>query len=515
LRLRKIRTVVSLLILGLFVLLFLGGEGTVVFLSSVLPPFQFVPALIRVFTAPEALFIFGLTAILVLSLVFGRVYCSFLCPLGALQDLFIALSRRIGLRRKHAFQKPANALRYTILVATTIVAALGSMIFVILLDPFSLTGRFITHLLEPAFTRGANAGIQGLKHLDVYFFARDTAHIPLAALGVTLGFFLLVSVMSLRYGRLYCNTVCPVGTFLGVLSRASLFKFAIDGAGCNECGRCEQICRAGCIDKAAAAIDQSRCVGCFDCLDACPKAAVRYGTSRGISGAEGEWSPARRGFLVAALAGAGSLLFAFPAGIRSVFGTAVHAGRTHTLPVTAPGSMNLAYFKEACTACHLCVSACPTHVLTPSVWNRGLPVFMQPVMDFKRSFCEYDCNVCGRVCPTGAIQPLALEEKQITQIGEAKLLEDECVVYVDKKNCGACGEVCPTHAIAFTDKENVLYPQVGARYCIGCGACELACPTAPKSIVVRPNAVHKRAEKYVAKAAPEKKNRPADEGFPF
>ncbi|MBN1664642.1 MAG: 4Fe-4S dicluster domain-containing protein, partial [Deltaproteobacteria bacterium] len=486
-----------------------------VFLSSVLPPFQFVPALIRVITAPEALFVFGLAAILVVSLVFGRVYCSFLCPLGSLQDIFIVLSRRVGLRRKHSFRKPANILRYAILAATTATAAFGSMIFLIFLDPYSLTGRFIAHLVEPVFVRTTNAGIQALKHADVYFFAKETAFIPMSVLAVTLAFFMVVLILSLKYGRLYCNTVCPVGTFLGILSRVSLFKLAIDGTGCNQCGRCEMICKAGCIDAASGSIDESRCVGCFDCLDVCPKAVIRYATPWRKAAAGDEWSPARRGFLAAAVAGAGALFFAFLAGVRNIFGAAAHAGSVQNLPVTAPGSIDLAHFKSACTACHLCVSACPTHVLTPSVWNFGMPVFMQPVLDFEKSFCEYGCNVCGRVCPTGAILPLALEEKQLIQIGEAKLLEDKCVVYVDGNNCGACGEVCPTHAIAFTDKENVLYPRVEAQYCTGCGACQLVCPTAPKAIVVLPNAVHKKAERYMPEAAPEKKSRSADEGFPF
>jgi ferredoxin len=173
------------------------------------------------------------------------------------------------------------------------------------------------------------------------------------------------------------------------------------------------------------------------------------------------------------------------------------------------------HFTQSCSACHLCVSACPTKVITPSFLEYGIGGLLQPLMNYSKSFCDYECNVCGRVCPTGAILPLPLEEKKFTQIGTVELLKDKCVVYVDKNNCGACGEVCPTHTISFIDKGNVLYPETDTQYCIGCGACEKACPTKPKSIVVRPNPVHKKAAKYIAKTAPVQQKKAPQKDFPF
>lgn len=507
----KIRIVISLLIFALFMLLFLGGEKLSVFLSSILLPFQFVPALVRILTSPEGLFVFGLVLILVISLIFGRVYCSFLCPLGTLQDIIIALSRKIGLRKNHSFQKPNNWLRYSILILIVVAVLLGSMSLLNLLDPYSLTGRIFTSLVKPVFVWTYNAGAGVLKNFNIYLFPAERAFVPVFVVAVTLAFLILILTMSARAGRLYCNTVCPVGAVLGLISRISFFKFTLDDNNCNECVRCVKVCKGGCIDAQNKTIDSSRCVGCFNCLAACSQAAVSYHPFWEKEQGN-KWSPARRGFLIGTIAATASGLFVFNTGLRNLLG-AGHASQSQ--PITPPGSVGFNHFTQACTACHLCVSACPTKVITPSFLGYGISGLLQPHMNYEKSFCDYECNVCGRVCPTGAILPLPLPEKKFTQIGTVELRKDKCVVYVDKTNCGACGEVCPTHTINFTDKENILYPEVDTQYCIGCGACQKACPTAPKSIVVSPNPVHKKAAKYVSKKIPVREKKAPDKDFPF
>jgi polyferredoxin len=511
LNLVKIRIVISLLVFTLFLLLFLGGEKLSVFLSSTLLPFQFVPALIRILTKPATLFIFGFVSVFVVTLIFGRVYCSFLCPMGSLQDIFIALSRKIGWRKKHSYQRPLNWLRNSVLGLTIVTAAMGSMSLLNLLDPYSLTGRLITQFALPLFFWIYNTVVSLLTNFNIYLFSKETAYLPLLVWLATFGFFILIMVMSVRYGRLYCNTLCPVGTLLGLISRISLFKFVIDDTSCHECVRCAGVCKAGCIDPQSAMIDQSRCVNCFNCLFACPQSIVSYRPSwRKAKG--GTWSPARRGFLIGSVAAGGSALFMLNSNIRNLL-SAVPSPKIP--PITPPGSVSLAHFTQSCSACHLCVSACPTKVITPSFLDYGIGGLLQPLMNYSKSFCDYECNICGRVCPTGAILPLSLEEKKFTQIGTVDLLKEKCVVYVDKNNCGACGEVCPTHTISFIDKGNILYPETDTQYCIGCGACEKACPTTPKSIVVRPNPVHKKAAKYIAKASPVLQKKAPDKDFPF
>lgn len=510
-KLAKIRIAVSLLVFILFIFLFLGGETLSECLSNILLPFQLVPALIRILTKPGAIFILGFVSVFIITLIFGRVYCSFLCPLGFLQDIFIALSRKIGWHKKHSYQMPHNWLRYLILCLVIVPAALGSMSLLNLLDPYSLAGRMITHFIQPLFVRIYNAAVNLLTNLDIYLFSKETASLPLSVLLVTCGFFILILILSAFYGRLYCNSLCPVGTLLGLISRVSVFKFVVDRTRCHECVRCEGVCKAGCIDPQTAAIDQSRCVNCFNCLEACSKSVVGYRPSWGKA-QDVAWSPARRGFLIGSVAAFASGLIMFNSGIRNFLGTANVSSKP---PITPPGSGSVEHFTQTCSACHLCVSICPTKVITPTFLEYGIGGLLQPKMNYTESFCDYECNLCGKVCPTGAILPLALDDKKLTQIGTVDLLKEKCVVFVDKKNCGACGEVCPTHTISFIDKNNILYPEVEAKYCIGCGACEKSCPTMPKSIVVRSNPVHKKAAKYIAKILPVLQKKAQDHDFPF
>ena len=512
-KLVKIRILFSFLIFALFLFLFLGGEKLSTFLSSVLLPFQFVPALIRVLTKPELLFIFGLVSVFVVTLIFGRVYCSFLCPLGMFQDIIIALSRKIGLHKKHSFQRPCNWLRYSILSLILVSVVLGSLSLINLLDPYSLIGRMITQIVEPIVNGIYNSAINLFKYFHIYLFSKKTVYLPISVVAFTLAFLILIVSMSARYGRLYCNTLCPVGTLLGLISRTSLFKFVIDQNRCNECVRCAKVCKGGCIDAQNKTIDQSRCIGCFNCLADCPQSVVSYYPSWGKEGS-GAWSPARRGFLIGSLAAAGSGLLMFSSGIRNLLGVA-HTSQSP--PITPPGSVSLEHFTQACTACHLCVSACPTKVITPSFLAYGMAGLLQPLMNYQKSSCEYECNICGRVCPTGAILPLTLEEKKLTQIGKVELFQDKCLVYKENRNCGACGEFCPTQAIFSVKKNNILYPETDDQYCIGCGICEKACPTTPKSVVVRSNLIHKKAVKYIDKPAtsPIQQKKEADKGFPF
>lgn len=507
----NVRKVISGIIFILFILLFLGAERLSVALSDILLPFQFMPALVRTIMQPEVLFIAGLIFIVLMTLIFGRVYCSFLCPLGTLQDLLIAGSRRIGWLPKHSFSRPLNGLRYTLLALTVAAIFIGSLSLISLLDPYSLTGRIFTHFLQPLIVLTYNVGIMALKPFDIYLYPKQTAFVPFSVLAVTADFVLLISYLALRHGRLYCNTFCPVGTFLGLLSRVSVFQFTLNQQACSECVRCENVCKAGCIDPQNASVDMSRCVGCFNCLDACSKATISYQLRRRQTNPD-TWSPARRGFVIGSVAAVGSVLFAFNGGIRSFLG--MNQAQANP-PVTPPGAVNTTRFTQACTACSLCVSVCPTQVLTPASMDFGVSGLLQPKMNYEKSFCDYECNVCGKVCPTGAITPLPLDEKKLTQIGEAELLKDVCVVFVDDKNCGACGEVCPTNAIRFTDKKNILYPEIDKKYCIGCGACQLACPTLPRSIVVHAHPIHKKAEKYASPETTIEPGKPPDQDFPF
>jgi ferredoxin len=183
-------------------------------------------------------------------------------------------------------------------------------------------------------------------------------------------------------------------------------------------------------------------------------------------------------------------------------------------PVTPPGSLDRARFNSLCTACHLCVSACPTQVLQPTWIHYGLSGFLQPRMDYITGFCNFECILCGQVCPTGAILELPLEEKKQVQMGKAKFVKENCIVYTRSTACGACSEHCPTKAVAMVPyKDKLTIPEVTDKICIGCGACEYACPTDPKSIYVDGNPLHLVAEKPKEEKLEEKID--YKEEFPF
>lgn len=181
--------------------------------------------------------------------------------------------------------------------------------------------------------------------------------------------------------------------------------------------------------------------------------------------------------------------------------------------------MGVEHFTSRCTACHLCVSSCPSRVLAPSFLAYGLSGVMQPQMWFEAAHCNYDCTICSEVCPSGATLPRTREEKQRIQTGAARFIKENCVVHTDNTNCGACSEHCPTKAVHMVPYPNpsghkLVIPEVNESLCVGCGGCEHACPTRPfRAIYVDGNPVHKRADKPV-----EKKLEPlpdTGEDFPF
>ena len=325
-----------------------------------------------------------------------------------------------------------------------------------------------------------------------------------------------------------------MGTLLGLVSKFSLIRIGIDRDSCRACGKCLHACKAGCIDMKTKTVDTSRCVSCFNCLTACPDQAMALGTARqnrdrkrrdpqnkaGQNYAGSSKTAGRRGFMLALAAGGVGLAAgraqAQPAPVPGK-GRPTTIPETRTSPLCPPGSKRIARYTSICTACHLCVSACPSRVLLPSVFSFGLSGMMQPQMDFTAGHCNYDCTVCSRVCPSGAILALTTEEKQRTQVGVAKFIKENCVVYTDNTNCGACSEHCPTKAVQMVPYLNasgrkLVIPQMNEAICVGCGGCEHACPTKPyKAIYVdgNPGAPTRK------KAGGKKNGDGYGSGFPF
>jgi ferredoxin-type protein NapF len=508
LNLRKFRITISTTVFILFMLAFLGDKTISTALSDTLLFFQFTPSLLQFIHSPGHLLGFGFLLLLLASFLFGRFYCSFLCPLGILQDIFVRVFRTH--QKKYTFQRPYRLVTYGFLALTVVTAVLGSFAMVNLLDPYSLFGRIAAHPFKSLVLWINNMIVGAFEQFDIYaLMVRKQHHIPFSMLTVSIGSFGIVMAFSIISGRAYCNTICPVGALLGIVSRFSLFRFVIDKKKCRSCRSCEGVCKAGCIDVNKLEIDSSRCVACFNCIDTCQKMALAYQAQLSIPSA-GQWVPSKRSFLVSTAAVSGAFLTAlFPIRLSSV-----KAVQRRQKPIMPPGSKSIAHFLQRCTACHICVSVCTTNVMVPAYLEYGVYGIMQPKLNYLQGHCDFDCNACGQVCPTGAIAPLLLQEKKLTRIGTVSLNKAKCVVYVKKKHCSACGEACPTHAIFPVEQGLVLFPEIDIDYCIGCGACEHACPTKPKAIRVTSKIVHSKARKYVPSTSvvqPEKHNN----GFPF
>lgn len=515
--LKKLRVFFSIFYLLAFLILFIDFTGLIP--SSIYDSFLFLQLVPSFLKLKNLLLIGGLGffVMVALNVLFGRVYCSFICPLGILQDVFSFISKKIqGLKRyKYKYQKPFLWIRYSLLFVFIAGIASGGTIVLSILDPYSIFGRITSGLLRPLIVSINNLIASLMQKVNVYsLYHVDLKPENWAVLSLTVVLLLVVLLFSLRKGRLYCNLICPVGTFLSLLSRFSVFKITIDKNTCTSCRLCERVCKAGCIDLSAQQIDFDRCVACYNCLTICPVGSIQYKhvkVKQSIQDNSGtsSYNENRRRILSLFL-----LLFTIgkSKGQQKISGTATIPTK-RKIAISPPGSGSIDSFNSACTACHLCVSACPTHVLQPSYTDYGLIGFMQPVMDNTAGFCNFECIKCSEVCPTGAIRLLKLEDKQLVQIGRAQFVKDNCVVVTEGTDCGACAEHCPTKAVRMVPyKNNLMIPEVTEDICIGCGACEYACPTIPyKAIYVEGNQIH-----VVAKKPDTTQQKvQAEEDFPF
>lgn len=468
-------------------------------LSTLLGSLQVLPSLIRLF-AGITIASLGLLFVLLLTVGFGRVYCSTICPLGTLQDIVIRLSGRMRRRRWYKYKPAHTLIHYSILALLVVAGLAGSMVLLDLLEPFSNFGRILTNLADPVAVSINNATAFVLGRFGLFLlFNIPLLHFQVVAIVVTFAFLALLVYLSYTHGRLFCNLLCPAGALLGLLSRFSFFKIAIVEERCTDCGFCEMVCKANCIDSDSKKIDFHACIGCYNCIDSCPTEALKF---EGIGKRAQEARPAavdapRRAFLGAFVATGSALLLPVSVKEGQQPASGLTFDQSRSIPVTPPGSQSRDRFSNLCTACHLCVSVCPPQVLSPSLFDYGIAGIMQPKMNYLASYCTYECVLCTQVCPSGALLPLDVVAKKEVQLGRATFIKDDCIVVSKKKDCGACSEHCPTKAVKMVPyDQNLMLPELNNDICVGCGACEHACPTTPrKAIYVVANSVHQKAKK--------------------
>ena len=486
--LRKIRIILAAIFFSLITLLFLDFTGTLHTWLRWMAKIQLLPAVMAVNVGI-------VVALLLVTLVFGRVYCSIICPLGVMQDIISWISsRRKKKINRFGFSPAKNILRYTVLGIFIIAMVAGFNSFAILIAPYSAYGRIASSLFAPLYGWGNNVLAYLAERADSYaFYSTDVWMKSGLTLGIAAMTFIVIAILAWRGGRTYCNTICPVGSVLGLISRFAYLRPHIDTSKCVGCKVCARRCKASCINPEEHSIDYSRCVACMDCLHNCSSNAIIYSHPKKIATpapatpADGEKGTSRRKFLsITALLAATAAIKAQKKNVDGGLATLKERKISHrTTPIVPAGALSLNHFTTHCTGCQLCVSACPNGVLRPS---SDLNRLMQPEMSYERGACRPECVKCAEVCPTGAIRPITQAVKSSTQIGHAIWVKENCLVFKDGIECGNCARHCPNGAIRMThinegDPESPKFPIVDAERCIGCGSCEYVCPARPFSAI--------------------------------
>lgn len=531
--LRKIRITLATVFLVGITLLFLDYTFTVQPVLGWMAKLQFLPGVM-------AMNLFTIVGVLLLTLIMGRIYCSVICPLGVMQDVFAWIGKRRLFRKgksktanRYSYSKPKTWLRLTVLVLYAVMLVAGVNSVFVLLAPYSAYGRIVSAFLQPLYININNV-LGNIEGADSYtFYPIDPQDTP-AMLAIVAGITAVVlMVLAFRNGRTYCNTICPVGTLLGYVSRFSFLKMFVDEDKCTKCGLCMKNCKASCISVEKGkpvSIDHTRCVDCGNCQTLCPKSAIAFGRQKKTDTtpsnpetatnnpeiATGEAKAdeiSRRSFIgIMGLATAATLKAqekTTDGGLAVIKDKQVPDRKT---PLTPPGSFSARNLQQHCTGCQLCVTNCPNNVLRP---NTSLSNFMQPVMEYENGYCSPSCTQCSAVCPTGAIKPITVEEKTAIQIGHAVWVKKNCVPLTDGVTCGNCARHCPSGAIKMVpidksltqdeddkwhqpngdrvdERELLMIPVINTEKCIGCGACENLCPSRPFSaIYVEGHEVHR------------------------
>jgi len=431
------------------------------------------------------------------TLVLGRVFCGWLCPLGTLHNAVSALRRRGAARRAMGRFSPWQRLKLGLLAALLVMALFG-VHWLGVLDPFGLFTRSMTTAVLPALDVIVGDGATAIYAADprlgpfpltrisepVYRFFRDHVfHGPGPAFdGAVLValIFTAALVVNLVRPRFWCRYVCPLGALLGLLSRRAPLRLVQTDA-CTHCGKCAASCPAAAQPEKPGEWLPGECFGCWNCVAACPVDAVDFAWEpfwrRPRAGSDGV---TRRGAIKALAAGLGGLLvLRLPPQAR--------ARAYNPALVRPPGARSEREFLQRCVQCGLCMKACPTNALQPTLLEAGLEGLWTPVLVPRLGYCEYECKLCGEVCPTEAIQRLTLAEKKETRIGLAVIDTTRCLPYAYGRSCIVCEEHCPVpeKAIYFVETEVPLrgggtrvlkQPKVDADRCIGCGICEAKCP---------------------------------------
>lgn len=481
-----IRKLTQYSFLVLFVALFIwsrrGGWPTA--LSNL--PMRLDPLLVITHLLASRVFLLSSTVALLtilLTIVFGRAWCGWICPLGTTLDLITPRKKKATWKIKESWRSVKYGLLFVILFS----ALLGNLSLLIL-DPLTIFFRSLTTSLWPMVDQLITALERGLYQVSIFsepiasidawlrpiFLPSESDYYRQAFLYASV--FCTVIALNWLAPRFWCRYLCPLGGLLGLISKFALFRRQVSEE-CKGCKLCERACPTGTIDPTKGyASDPGECTLCLDCLEACPRSSVVFKAKLELA----EWKPydpGRRQALTSLGVALAGLALARSEGI-------VKREPAHLLRPPGARENNL---MEKCVRCAECMRGCPTNALQPAVAEAGLEGLWTPLLIPRLGYCDYSCNACGQICPVQAIPPLSLEEKRVQVIGKAYIDQNRCIAWSDNLPCIVCEEMCPLPEKAIQLREEKVIdpygvetvmqlPVVIRERCIGCGICEYKCP---------------------------------------